>query len=157
LLVAKELSYYPEKKVEVKENPKHNRRSSTTKKVHGKKKKSSSFAKLSILSLSMFGLGIALFILFGYANITAVRHEITKLETQKIRLEKEKLDLIAELEGIKSSTKISEDAITKLGMDYPSEGQIVYVTVEDNIIKDKEKPGIDKQIKKMFNMVANLF
>jgi len=156
LLVAKELSYYPEKKVEVKENPKHNRRNST-KKVQEKRKKSSSFAKLVILSIPMFGLGIALFILFGYANITAVRHEITKLETQKIRLEKEKLDLIAELEGIKSSTKISEDAITKLGMDYPSEGQIVYVTVEENIIKDKEKPGIDKQIKKMFSMVTNLF
>ncbi|WP_353094077.1 hypothetical protein [Tissierella praeacuta] len=156
MLVAKELSYYPEKTLEVKEKPRKKTRKST-RKAQDRKRKSSSLAKLVILTVPMIVLGIALFILFGYANITAVRQEITKLERQKIDLEKEKMNLIADLEGIKSSTKIAEEAITKLGMDYPTEGQIVYVSVEENTSEDVKEYSMGKQIKKMFSMVTNLF
>ena len=102
-------------------------------------------------------LGIALSILFRYANITAVRQEITNLERQKVELEKVKLDLVADLEGIKSSVKIAEDAVTKLGMNYPTEGQIVYVSINDNKVEHVEKNSIGKQIRKVFSMVTNLF
>ncbi len=152
MLVAKELSYYPTETLEVKEKPRKN-----IKKAQEKKRKNNSFAKLIILSIPMIMVGIALFILFRYANITEVRQEITKLERQKVELEKTKQDLIGELEGIKSSVKIAEDAVTKLGMDYPTEGQIVYISVNENKIEQAEEPGIGKQIRKIFSMVTNLF
>ncbi len=152
MLVAKELSYYPTEVLEVKEKPKKN-----TKVIKEKKKKNNSFAKLIIMIIPMVFLGIALSILFRYANITEVRQEITKLERQKIELEKTKLDLVAELEGIKSSAKIAEDAITKLGMNYPTEGQIVYLSVNENNVEHVEKSSIGKQIRKVFSMVTNFF
>lgn len=152
MLVAKELSYYPTEALEVKERPRKN-----IKKVQEKKRNNNSFAKLIILSIPIIMVGIALFILFRYANITEVRQDITKLERQKVELEKTKQDLIAELEGIKSSVKIAEDAVIKLGMDYPTEGQIVYISVNENKIEQVEEPGIGKQIRKIFSMVTNLF
>lgn len=152
MLVAKELSYYPTETLKVKEKPRTDIR-----KTQVKKKKNNSFTKLVILSIPIAIVGIALFILFRYTDITAVRQEITKLEKQKVELEKTKLDLVAELEGIKSSVKIAEEAITKLGMDYPTEGQIVYITVNDNEIQNAEQPSIGKQIRKVFSMVTNLF
>jgi cell division protein FtsL len=153
LLVAKELSYYPTEALEVKEKP----RKKTRKIQEKKKKKNNSLAKLTIMSIPMVILGIALSILFRYANITAVRQEITNLERQKVELEKVKLDLVADLEGIKSSVKIAEDAVTKLGMNYPTEGQIVYVSINDNKVEHVEKNSIGKQIRKVFSMVTNLF
>ncbi|CAK7072242.1 hypothetical protein ACF3M2_17140 [Tissierella carlieri] len=153
MLVAKELSYYPTEALEVKEKP----RKKTRKIQEKKKKKNNSLAKLTIMSIPMVILGIALSILFRYANITAVRQEITNLERQKVELEKVKLDLVADLEGIKSSVKIAEDAVTKLGMNYPTEGQIVYVSINDNKVEHVEKNSIGKQIRKVFSMVTNLF
>ncbi|MBU5313530.1 hypothetical protein KQI38_16020 [Tissierella carlieri] len=153
MLVAKELSYYPTEALEVKEKP----RKKTRKIQEKKKKKNNSLAKLTIMSIPMVILGIALSILFRYANITAVRQEITNLERQKVELEKVKLDLVADLEGIKSSVKIAEDAVTKLGMNYPTEGQIVYVSINDNKVEHVEKSSIGKQIRKVFSMVTNLF
>ena len=153
MLVAKELSYYPTEALEVKEKP----RKKTRKIQEKKKKKNNSLAKLTIMSIPMVILGIALSILFRYANITAVRQEITNLERQKVELEKVKLDLVADLEGIKSSVKIAEDAVTKLGMNYPTEGQIVYVSINDNKVEHVEKNSIGKHIRKVFSMVTNLF
>jgi len=51
--------------------------------------------------------------------------------TTKIQLQKEKEDLMAELEAIKSLTRIEEEALVKLGMDYPTEDQVVYISVDD--------------------------
>ncbi len=156
MLVAKELSYYPTEALEVKDKPRKNTKKNI-RKVQEKKKKNNSLAKLTIMSIPMVILGIALSILFRYANITAVRQEITNLERQKVELEKVKLDLVADLEGIKSSVKIAEDAVTKLGMNYPTEGQIVYVSINENKAEHVEKNSIGKQIRKVFSMVTNLF
>ena len=151
MLVARsELSYYPMETLEVKEK--------TVKKVKKTtNSKKSSAPKLVYLTFPLIILGISLSILFGYAKITAVRVDITKLENQKIELEKTKQDLIADLEGIKSSVKITEDAIMKLGMDYPTEGQIVYISVNENLGDQIEKASFGKKIIKMFSMVTNLF
>ncbi len=152
MLVAKELSYYPTETLEVKEKSKKN-----IKKIKENKRNNNSLAKLMILCMPMVILGIALLILFRYANMTAIRQEITQLERQKMELEKTKLNLIADLEGIKSSVKIAEDAITKLGMDYPTENQIVYVSVKEDTTEHIEKSSISGQIKKIFSIVTNLF
>lgn len=155
MLVARsELSYYPVEAYEVKRQP---MKKITNETRNIRKKKNSSVPKLVLLTMPIIILGISLFILFGYAKITAVRIDITELEHQKNELEKTRLNLIADLEGLKSSSKISEDAVLKLGMDYPSEGQIVYITVNDNSTEYVEKASIGKHLKKIFSMVTNLF
>lgn len=153
MLVAKaELSYYPEEILEVNNKPRKN-----IKRVEKRKKNSNSLAKLMIMCIPLIILSISLSILVGYANLTSVRRDITKLEVQKAEMEKHKMDLIGELEGLKSSVKIAEDAVIKLGMDYPTEGQIVYVSVNENTIHPVEEHAISKQLKKIFSMVTNLF
>ncbi len=108
--------------------------------------------------MAMIFLGTCLLILTRYADITSVRTNITKLELEKVELEKIKLDLVGELEGIKSSGQIAEDAVLKLGMDYPTEGQTVYVTVKDKSMDNiTEKISMKEQIEKILDQVASLF
>ena len=158
MLVARsELSYYPEAELEIQK--KQNRpRKNINKKRRPKPKKVHSSVKLTYIFMAMIFLGTCLLILTRYADITSVRTNITKLEGEKVELERKKLDLIGELEGIKSSGQIAEDAVLKLGMDYPTEGQTVYITVKDRSVDDIiEKLSIKEQIEKVFNQVASLF
>ena len=126
-----------------------------------KRKKSKLTYKLFIMGLAVIGLILSLFILYRYANITRVRQEITELERQKIELEKEKEYLTTELESIKSSSKIEEDAMIKLGMDYPTAEQVVYVNVGDIDMEEetdkREKSVLVKQFKSIVNLVLGLF
>ena len=158
MLVARsELSYYPQAELEIQENQSRPRKN-INKKRRAKQRKVHSSVKLMYIFMAIIFLGVCLLILTRYADITSVRTSITQLERERIELEKIKLDLIGELEGIKSSGQIAEDAVLKLGMDYPTEGQTVYITVKDksmdNII---EKLSIKEHIEKVFNQVASLF
>ncbi len=147
MLAAKsELNYYPE--LERDENrrsrkPNKNRK----KKRRPKRKKTNSSSKLIYIFIAMVTLGISLIILSRYAEITLVRTEITKLEEEKLDLEKTKTNLIADLEGIKSSGQIAEDAILKLGMDYPKENQIAYISLKEKNKDLVEDTGIIGKIK----------
>lgn len=158
MLVARsELSYYPEAELELQERQMQSRKNIKKKHIPRKKKVNSSI-KLIYIFMAMIFLGTCLLILTRYADITSVRTSITKLELENVELEKTKLDLIGELEGIKSSGRIAEDAVLKLGMDYPTEGQTVYLTVKDRgKIDIEEKLSIKEQIEKIFNQVASLF
>lgn len=158
MLVAKsELSYYPKAELKLPEKQPR-RRKKVNKKSKSKKGKISSSVKLMYIFVAMIFLGICLIILTRYADITLVRTDITKLEREKVELEKIKLDLIGELEGIKSSGQIAEDAVLKLGMDYPTEGQTVYITVKDRSENNvSEKLSIRGQIEKIINQVVSLF
>jgi len=127
-LLARELSYYPEQTYEPKKKIRKTKR-----KVH--KKNTDNIFKYAALIVALVVLAISILILSRYANITAIRQEITQLEREKLELEKVKMNLIADLEGIKSSVKIEEDAINKLGMNYPTEEQIVYVSIGEDIIE----------------------
>jgi len=161
LLVAKsELSYYPVEELERQEKnvrPKKKTKQKQRRNQNQRQNRATSFVKLVFLSIPMIILGISLLILVRYANITAVRQDITKLEREQIELEKTKMNLIAELEGIKSSEKIAEDAMFKLGMDYPTEGQIRYISVKDSSNKYENKFNSQNQFKKVFTKVASLF
>lgn len=157
MLVAKsELSYYPIEELEVKE-----RASRPKKKIQQKQKqrqnRATSFAKLVVLFIPMIFLGVSLLILVRYANITSVRQEITKLEKQQVELEKTKMNLIADLEGIKSSEKIADEAMFKLGMNYPTEGQIRYVSVKNSSNNYDNNSNSQKGFKNVFTKVASLF
>lgn len=149
-MLAREFSYYPEETFEVQEKQR--------KKVV-RKKKNNSVLKLFLLTIPFIILSISLLILSGYAKITTIRQELTELEREKVELEKTKMNLIADLEGIKSSGKIEEDAITKLGMDYPNDDQIVYITVNVNEdpIEQEEKLTLGGRLGKILGIVSNLF
>ena len=156
MLVARsELSYYPEAELQEKQTQP---RKKIKKKRASKKKRVNSSIKLMYIFMAMIFLGTCLLILTRYADITSVRTNITKLELEKVELEKIKLDLVGELEGIKSSGQIAEDAVLKLGMDYPTEGQTVYVTVKDKSMDNiTEKISMKEQIEKILDQVASLF
>lgn len=152
LVAKKELDYYTEQieSEEKKVNKKHN-----------KNKNYIAAYRLMLLGAAIIGLLLSLFILFRYADITKIRLEITELENQKIQLQKEKDNLIAELEAIKSSKKIEEDAMSKLGMSYPTEEQIVYVDVDELSIKDEieqnKEFSLIGELKNIMNLVLGLF
>lgn len=80
--------------------------------------------------VSIICLGISLVLLSRYAKITSIRENITELEIEKEELIKEKVNLQAKLEGIKSSEKVIDDARYKLGMYPPEEDQIIYIDVD---------------------------
>lgn len=110
--------------------------------------------------LSVFAI-MSLFLIFliGHSNITKTRMEVNQLETYKEDLKKIKIDLTADLEGIKSSAKIGEDAMYILGMTYPEDDQVVYISVSDEISKDVA--GTNNialtGIGKVFSFITGLF
>ncbi len=150
-MLAREFSYYPEESFE----PEKKQR----KRVARKKKENYSIFKLFALSIPCLFLAISLLILSRYAKITFIRQELTELEREKLELEKVRMNLVADLEGIKTSAKIEEDAITKLGMSYPNENQIVYITVNaiEDIEEAEEKFSLGGKLNKILSIVSNLF
>jgi len=129
--------------------------------VNDRRKKDSKVAyKLMLMAISITGLMLSLFVLYRYTLITKIRLDITNLEKQKVELEKEKDGLLAELESIKSSAKIEEDAFTKLGMVYPSEDQIVYMEVKEPVLTDETEMNeinLAARLKNIVNLVISLF
>lgn len=101
--------------------------------VSKKVKRVKSINKKMYLHMAIIFLLTSLFILTGYAKITEARLEISRLENEVSELQKVKMNLEGNLESLKSTTKISEEAINNLGMMYPNEGQIVYVSINDDI------------------------
>lgn len=62
-----------------------------------------------------------------YSQLAGMDREIL-VQKQKIEeLEKTKMSLAGEIQGIKSSSQVQDEAMYKLGMIYPSESQIVYI------------------------------
>ena len=154
LVAKKELDYYYPDQIDIEEEK--------VRRVKSKKKrKSKVVTKASVISIAIIGLILCLYILYGYTRITSMRLGITELEKKRIGLEREREDLIAELEGIKSSSKIEEEAVTKLGMDYPVEDQVVYLDVKD-LDAENRNVGTDeiviiKQLKNIASLVLSLF
>lgn len=155
MLVAKrELNDYYEREVEaIVEREKKIR--------NKKKKKAKSSYKLIAITLATLGLALCLYVLYGYANITKIKSEIAILEGEKLELEKDKEDLIVQLDTIKSATKIEEDAVFKLGMDYAEEGQIVYLTIdeleENGETEDVKEVLFIQELKNIFNLALGFF
>lgn len=155
MLVAKaELNYYPEY-IHEEEEKKNNK--NKNRKVIKKKNKSKALIKLLCLFIAIVVLSTSLFILFRYAKITKIRMEVTELERQKVELEKNKLNLLADLEDVKNSLNISEDAMYKLGMSYPKEGQVIYLSLEDTVDHTIESTSISDKLNKVFSMFSGLF
>lgn len=153
MIVARsEETYYERERVAA-----ENRRKQVINNKNNKKK--STRNKLKLFTSAIITLLLCMLVLFRYANITQNRLELSELKEKKIQLEKEKEDLNTELDRVKSSIKIEEDAKLKLGMDYPTEDQIVYVSVDDSIIEEdpKEESLMVKYFKNVANIVLKIF
>ncbi|SCG83204.1 cell division protein FtsL [Proteiniborus sp. DW1] len=92
-------------------------------------KKSNSNLKIKAFGFALLTLAICLGVLFGYAKITQVKMEILKLDNEIVQLKKHRLDISLDLEKIKESGWIEAEAESRLGMMYPTDEQIVYVSV----------------------------
>lgn len=155
LVAKKDLDYYPDQ-MEIEENKPKKR----NKKNNRRKKNSKVTSKLIVIGIAVVGLFLSLFILYRYVNLTKIQSDIIELEQQRIKLTKEKDALIAELEAIKSSSKIEEDAKVKLGMGKPTEEQIVYIDIEESILNNNSEPVEEfkfvNQLKNIINAAFGL-
>lgn len=98
-----------------------------------KKNTRSNFAmKVKLITSAIMILCICLFVLLRYAYMTEIEFEVTQLNKEIETLNNKKQSLTFELDVIKSSGLIEAEAQNKLGMVYPSDQQIVYLSVEDN-------------------------
>lgn len=96
------------------------------------------FKSMAILGIVLlFSLCFA--ILKGYATISALQQEIVELEKQKAYLTSYKAEINAEIESIKASAEIQDEAKFKLGMIYPGDENVVYVSIGDSTIKSSGK------------------
>lgn len=139
MLVAKaEYNYYPEHIEKIQ-----------PKKVLKTRKKTKIINKRMYITIAIISFLTSLFILYGYAKITEARLEITNLEKQVVELQKQKIDLVGNLESLKSTTTISEVAMNNLGMIYPEEDQIVYVSVSETEM-EVASGGLSELIKGVF-------
>ncbi|HLS53566.1 MAG TPA: hypothetical protein VK031_06310 [Tissierellaceae bacterium] len=159
MVVAKsQLDYYPEE-VQEKRRVEEERRKRKQKAIQ-RQRRLNVFLKVATLMVVGIILSISLYILKGYANISQISMEINELEKQKKELEEIKASLDYDLIEIKSSLKISEDAMYKLGMTYPRQDQIVYVSIdegtEDNIGSENNQ-GISKKINEVVSLFSSFF
>ena len=119
-----------------------------------KKKKTYKGGKLFVAIVFLM---VGLYLISRYVGITHLRTEISQLEIKKEELQKNKLNLEAKLEGIKSSESVSQEAMIKLGMHYPVEGQIVYVSVPEKIEKKEETKDIKSQMGDLVDKIQIFF
>lgn len=124
-------------------------------------KRRKSRAKLRFLGIVVLMFLVCMFILYRYSQITHLSYEVDNLQKEVTELNREKEDLKLELDSLKNVARIEKDAKLKLGMNYPTEDQIVYLNVNDafeekNVAKSTEF-NIIKHIKNVVNMVYNFF
>ncbi|HLR35267.1 MAG TPA: septum formation initiator family protein [Tissierellales bacterium] len=104
---------------------------------------------------------VCVFILNRYTKITGLSYEVSNLETEVEELNREKEDLKTELDGLKAVAKIEKDAKLKLGMNYPTEDQIVNVDVKDDIFENKvaenKEFDVAKYLKNVVDKVLKFF
>lgn len=131
-----------------------------TKKVKPIRKNNFSL-KLKAFGIALLTLFICLGILIRYAQMTQIKMEVSKLDKEISELSKHKIDISLELERIKESGWIEREAETRLGMMYPTNNQIVYVSVDDNYIDkdniiEEEEPGNLAFLKLFSNVVGKI-
>ncbi|WFA09626.1 cell division protein FtsL [Tissierella sp. Yu-01] len=147
MLVARaEYNYYPEYTEE--QNPK---------KVIKKKKRVRAINKNMYITIAIILFITSLLILYRYAKITEANLEITKLEKEVVELQKIRQDLEGKLEGIKSTTTISEVAKSNLGMIYPENGQVVYVSVNNDSDVEFASRSFSEKLSKLLSNFSSLF
>lgn len=121
------------------------------------RRKSHALNRQMYIALAIILLSTSLFILQGYAKITSMRLEISKLENEATELAKLKQDLSGTMEGLKNTTLIGEQAKNSLGMIYPEEGQIEYITVNETVTIDAYQASFQDKIRNVIGLFASLY
>lgn len=137
------------------EYPEYEKKVVSKSKVH--KKKVHAVNKGMYVFIAIIILFTSLFILGGYAKITSMRVEISKLENSASDLVKLKKDLAGNLEGLKNTTLISEQARNNLGMIYPEDGQVEYVSLNEQVKVNSYKESINDRVKSVLGIFSSLF
>lgn len=148
-MLAQKLEYY--------QYPDYQEKPTIKKAVQPKVHIKSAINKQMYLALAIIFLFSSLFILQGYAKITSVRLDITKLEKEKTELSKIRQDLEGTLEGLKNTAVIAEQAKTYLGMVYPDEGQISYLAVNSTTFEDTYAFSFTDKVRNVLSIFSSLF
>jgi len=126
-----------------------------------KKTKNNAAIKMKLFASALLLLCVCLFVLLRYAYITQIKFDVSQLDKEITKLHSEKQDLLIELDKIKESGLIEFEAQSKLGMVYPSEEQIVYVSLNNNDPRyisediDEEKPFV--LLKSLNNFLIKIY
>lgn len=149
--------YYNEEKKQI-NNKVRNDRQKRRKEIKQKKSR----ARLRFLMIVVMMFLVCMFILYRYSKITHLSYEVSNLEKEVTELNRERNDLSTELDSLKSVAKIEKDAKLQLGMDYPTEDQIVYLNVNEDIFNEKNVANntdfnIVKYFKNVVDMVLKFF
>ena len=146
------MNYYSEVKKSNRNNRKNN-----------KKRKPNASFKSKIIFWATIALAVCIAILFRYAQISNIQYDMVKYQHQIIDLKNEKQQLKLELEGIMESGYIEKQAKEKLGMQYPTDEQIVVVNISDEELNDTEVAEKETKdafflsaFKNSFNKIINL-
>ena len=74
--------------------------------------------------------GLSLFILFRYTQINEYNHNLVKIKKELSQLHKVNSQLRVELDTKIDLNKIEQEAVQKLGMQYPDKNQTIYMEVQ---------------------------
>ncbi len=131
------------------------RQNVTTKEVK-QSKKSNSKLKIKAFGFALLTLVVCLGVLFGYAKITQIKMELAKLDKEITQLKKHRLDILLDLEKIKESGWIEKEAETRLGMMYPTDEQVLYISVNEHDMNSNIEE-VNKEKKLAFiNLFSNI-
>ncbi|MBU5677289.1 cell division protein FtsL [Alkaliphilus sp. MSJ-5] len=94
-----------------------------------KLKKNYKFEKFVIAIALATVFAFSILLLTRFMAITEVKHRVNSLQNQIEKLEIEKEKLRVEVEKVSKSGWIESEAKTRLGMDYPSSDQMIYINI----------------------------
>src|SRR5699024_29823 len=78
--------------------------------------------------------------LIGYTNLNQMNKEILKMKKEVSELEANRDYLLMQLEPYKSTQRVEDIARISLGMDYPTQDQLLYLeSEEDTKLAEKNK------------------
>ncbi|WP_026476367.1 septum formation initiator family protein [Alkaliphilus transvaalensis] len=123
-------------------------------------------ATLGIMTI----LAMSLPLLLRYTAITEVKHQIHRLDQQLDQMENQREKLKIEMERVSKSRAIEEAATERLGMNYPSQEDTFYVSIDQTTVAmmnqeinrrvnaSGEEPmvGNTNPLSKMLNRIGNI-
>lgn len=93
--------------------------------------------KIKVFFYATIILAVCIVVLLRYAYISQLKYDLgTDMNTVE-ELSQERQRLMLDLEQIKDSGRIEEIAKKELGLQYPTEQQVIYVRVGDVMIEEK--------------------
>ncbi|SMP46612.1 septum formation initiator family protein [Anoxynatronum buryatiense] len=114
-------------------------------------------------------LGLNLFLINRFAEITATKHQVTQLEKSLEQLQNQREQLMVEIEQSSKLEWIEQEAVNRLGMRYPDKSQLIYISVdpasvallageiqEDPLAENEDGGLLPYSIEKIFHKFAGI-